>query len=545
MRVSKLFSHTLFEKISSLPAGLQRLQRAGYLRQIAADKIYFPQMGTALLQQIENMLVKELEKMNGQRIKVPVFNGNMTPGSQKSRATESNVATHIANKEIHSYRQLPALLFSVQPQCAADKQPNYLWPFSNELTQMTFYLFAETEIQIKEIGQKIQQLLLEFFKNIGITPVPAILNPEQPDFIEFIYFHPEGNRVLIQCPRCGYQAEQIHAQISKPAPATEPLLPSEKVATPDTTTIEALAKLLNVPESKTAKAVFRMAEIDDGEKKFVFAVVRGDMELNEFKLAQAIGARKIQPADESQILATGAVPGYASPIGLKNLIVVVDDLIPKCVNLVAGANETGFHLRNTNFGRDYQATKVADIVMARPNDPCPVCSNRLEANSFFSFSGIHPFGEAKIHTKPVTYLNPNGQANPVWLGIGWLHFEPIITLLAETYYDENGLCWPMAISPYQVYLIQLAGKQNDPVVLEKAEALYQSLTAAGVNVLFDDRSESPGVKFSDADLLGIPLRITVSNRSLEQGGVEFKRRESHQKQIVLFDDVHSFILNLL
>ncbi|MBN2089620.1 hypothetical protein JW964_08400, partial [candidate division KSB1 bacterium] len=522
-----------------------RLQRAGYLRQISADEVYFPRTGTALLQQIENLLSEKMEQMNGQRIKVPIFGDNLTPVFQNPMSTESYVVTHIANKEIHSYRQLPALLFSVQPQWAADKQPNYLWPFSNEVTQMTFYLFAQSEHQIKEIRQKLQQQLLDFYKNIGITIVPTILNPKHADSIEFISFHPEGDQVLIKCPQCGYQAAQIHAQISKPAPATEPLSPIEKVATPDTTTIEALAKLLNVPESKTAKAVFRMAEIDEGEKRFVFAVVRGDMELNEFKLAQAIGARKIQPADESQILATGAVPGYASPIGLKDLLVVVDDLIPKCTNLVAGANETRFHLLNTNFGRDYQATQVTDIVMARSDDPCPICSAPLQANSFFSLSGIHPPIEAKINSKPVTYLNSNGQTNPVWLGSGWLHFEPIISLLAEIHQDENGLCWPMAISPYQIYIILLANKQNDPLVIKKAELLYHSLLGHGIKALFDDRSESPGVKFSDADLLGIPLRITVSNRSLEQGGVEFKCRESHQKQIVLFDDVHSFILNLL
>lgn len=552
MRVSNLFSRTLFEKTSSLPAGLQRLQRAGYLRQISPTRIYFPNPGMALLQRMESLLTEKLEKMNAQRIKVPisdcladqlnaeVISSNLFVGFHQSLKSELQLIADIASREIHSYRQLPAILFSIQPNPSREKPPDYLWPFNNELTQMTVYLFAENESQLKEIHQKLHLQLLDFFKMIGLSPVPTILNPDQPDSIEFIVFHHQGNRQLIQCPHCRYQAEQIHAQISKPLPATEPPLTIEKVATPETTTIEALAKLLNISKSRTAKAIFRMAEIvEEGQltNKFVFAVIRGDMELNEFKLARAIGARNMQPADESQILETGAVPGYASPIGLKNVLVVVDDLIPKCANLVAGANEKGFHLLNTNFGRDFQATGVTDIIMARVGDPCPVCSHLLQAANFFSLSGIHPSGHVKNATKPVTFLDSNGQATSVWLGVGWLYFEPIITFLAETCQDENGLCWPMAISPYQVYLIQLAGKQQDPLVIEKAETLYQSLLTAGIKVLFDDRIESPGVKFSDADLLGIPLRLTVSTRSLEQGGVEVKRRDAPEKKIIPLEEI--------
>lgn len=319
MRVSNLFGFTRFEKTSNLPAGLQRLQRAGYLRQLSPTEAYFPNSGMALLQRMEELLAEKLAKVNGQRI-------------QHSFPDDFYPAFNIASRDLHSYRQLPAVLFSIQPRLFNDKELNYLWPFQQALTRMTAFLFAENESRLQEICSNLQQQLLDFFSDIAISPVPVILNPEQPASIELIVFHPEGNCILIQCPQCGYQAAQNQAQISKPAPAFEPPLPVEKVATPETKTIDALAKLLNLPESKTAKAVFRMAEIVEGEitvNRFVFAVVRGDMELNEFKLARAIGARYITLADESQILATGAVPGYASPIGLKNLMVVVDDLIPR------------------------------------------------------------------------------------------------------------------------------------------------------------------------------------------------------------------------
>lgn len=310
-----------------------------------------------------------------------------------------------------------------------------------------------------------------------------------------------GSIEVAHCPVCKYTERLELAQFQKVAETSERLLPLEKVSTPDCHTIEALAAFLGIPKEKTAKALMFTRIADH---KFIFAVVRGDMQLSEAKLKQRVG--EIRPTTLEEIVRAGAAPGYASPIGLKEALIVVDDLIPQSRNLVAGANEVGYHLKNTNYGRDYSAEIVEDLVQAKAGDACKNCGNPLSILSAVTLA-----------TRKDFYL------------------QNVLLALAETYHDARGLTLPHSAAPFDVYLMHIPGKEID--TRSKAEEIYKTLQTAGIRVLFDDREERAGVKFNDADLAGIPIRVTAGEKALKEGMVEFKPRKEKENQLVAMEQL--------
>jgi prolyl-tRNA synthetase len=294
-------------------------------------------------------------------------------------------------------------------------------------------------------------------------------------------------------------------------------------------TIEALAEFMKVSKSKTAKAVFMTATFKDGDQesqKLVFAVVRGDMDVNETKLANVIKSVDLRPAQEEEIRAVGAVAGYASPIGLKGVLVVVDDLVPESANLVAGANEDGFHYTGVNYGRDYTADIVADIVVAEDGRQCPNCGSALRTSRGVEVGNIFKLGTRYTSALGANYLDVNGKQQPIVMGSYGIGSGRMLACAAEEHHDEKGLMLPITIAPFEVHLLSLRGGE------EGAKQLYADLQMAGLDVLFDDRDETPGVKFNDADLIGLPIRLTISERSLKEGGVELKLRSEADRRIV-------------
>jgi prolyl-tRNA synthetase len=319
-----------------------------------------------------------------------------------------------------------------------------------------------------------------------------------------------GSTEVIHCPSCKYIERKELAQFKKEVGARHASpLPLEKVSTPDCNTIESLAKFLNVPKEKTAKALMFTRTSDN---QFIFVVVRGDMTLSEAKLKNAVGEVLLATAEE--IAKAGAVAGYASPVGLKSALIVVDDLIPQSPNLVAGANETGYHLVNTNYERDYSASIVIDLTLANQNDSCIQCGSPLsELNA--------------------TVLATRSKFN----------FENILFALSETHYDDKGLTFPKPATPFDVYLMHISGKEIDTHA--KAEELYVILKNVGITVLFDDRDERAGVKFNDADLIGCPLRVTVGEKNLKEGMVELKPRKADKNILIPYNEVVSKIKDMI
>jgi prolyl-tRNA synthetase len=316
---------------------------------------------------------------------------------------------------------------------------------------------------------------------------------------------PAGAIELAHCSSCKYTERLELARFKKTSLPQEDQLPLEKVLTPDCHTIEALANFLGVPKEKTAKALMYTRLSDN---RFIFVVVRGDMQLSEAKLKQQVGDVRVATAEE--IEKSGSAAGYASPIGLKETLIVVDDLIPPSPNLVAGANETEYHLKNTNYGRDYSAAIVADVVQANAGDACSNCGNPLSVLSAMVLATRNEF-----------------------------NYENIMLALAEAHHDPKGLTLPHPAAPFDVYLMHLPGKEID--TRAKAQEIYDLLQSVSIPVLFDDRDERAGVKFNDADLIGCPRRITVGEKALKQGMIEVKERTAANQELVSINDITSFL----
>ncbi len=365
------------------------------------------------------------------------------------------------------------------------------------------YLTRENELT--PLGEFTVNHLRDLFKDssflLHLSSFFPILNSTDETFFQIS----TGDIEVIHCPACGYAARKELALFQKAVFSTEEPLPAEKVSTPECHTIEALAAYLNIPREKTAKAMM-FIRVADG--KFVFVVIRGDMTLSEIKLKNAVGEVRLATAEE--ISKAGAAAGYASPVGLRDALIVVDDLIPRSPNLVAGANEAGCHLLNTNCGRDYQPEIVADLALADAGHACAMCGSPLEK-----------VGSILLKDK------------------GGFHFENMLLALAESHHDDRGLTLPKSAAPFDAYLMHVPGKTMD--TRAEAEKIYNELHAAGIAVLFDDRDERAGVKFNDADLIGCPVRVTVGERGLQNGMVEVKARKAGESQSILCSDLISSI----
>lgn len=313
-----------------------------------------------------------------------------------------------------------------------------------------------------------------------------------------------GSIEIIHCTFCKYTERLELAQFAKVPLPQEEQFQLEKVLTPDCNTIEALASFLGLPKEKTAKALM-YTRVSDG--KFIFVVVRGDMQLSESKLKQHVG--ELRAATIEEIGKSGASAGYASPIGLKDALIVVDDLIPQSQNLVAGANEAGYHFKNTNYGRDYSSEFVVDLTLARAGDPCQNCGKQLNLLSAINLAEHESYD-----------------------------LQNILLALAETHHDSKGLTLPHPVAPFDVYLMHIPVKDaHSADIHAKAEEFYNTLKSENISVLFDDRDERAGVKFNDADLIGCPLRITVGEKGLKEGMVELKPRNIQDKPMVSIDKI--------
>jgi len=564
MRISSLFSTTLREAPAEAQSdGFALLVRAGFIRQIAAGIFALLPLGERSMKKIEAILRDEMEAIGGQEVSLPVVlpadlwkeTGRWySVGSELGRLKDRNdrdlilAMTHeeavgdLVRREIRSYKQLPQLVYQIQTKFRDDPRPRAGLIRVREFSMKDSYSLDSTW---EGLDQQYSAHYRAYFRIYGRCGLPVIAVKADTGMMgghlahEFMYLNPIGEDTILICQQCGYTANRQVARFKKEPAGIEPPLAIEKVYTPNSKTIEDLAAFLHIPQSKTAKAVFMTASIQEGDKmvdRLVMAIVRGDMELNETKLSNLINAKDLRPATEEEILASGAVPGFASPYGLKIGLVIVDDLIPQSPNLVAGANQVDHHLKNVNYGRDFSAENVADIVAARAGDACPECDSPLLAERGVEVGNIFKLGTWYSQKLGCDFQDENGVNQPVIMGSYGIGLGRLLGCVAEEHHDDHGLMWPVSLSPYSVHLVLLHGKQND-LPLETAERLYQDLKAAGIDVLYDDRVETPGVKFNDADLIGIPLRMTVSARSLENGGVEWKIRNQPAREIVPLDQV--------
>ena len=552
MRMSMLFGRTLREAPSGVEVeGHKLLLRAGFVRQLSAGVFSYLPLAKRSIGKIEDILREEMEAVGGQEVSMPVVQpADVWKRSGRYRSTgrelirlrdrrdremvlamtHEEIVAGLAEGEVDSYQRLPRLVYQIQTKFRDDPRPRAGLIRAREFTMKDAYSLDRDEEGLDRQYRTLYETYFRIFARCGLPTIAVgadvgIMGGSLSH--EFMYLSPIGEDTIRICDCCGYKANRQVATFRKPIPETEEQRPIEKISTPGTDTIEALARSLRIPKPRTAKAVFMVATIE-GSERFVFAVVRGDMELNETKLANAVGASELRPALHEEIRAVGAEPGFGSPLGVDGALVVADDAIPSSPNLVAGANEEGFHFANVNYGRDYEADVVADLTSAEDGSPCPECGSAMRAGQGVEVGNIFKLGRRYSEALGASFLDRDGKHKPVVMGsygIGRL-----LACIAEEHHDEDGLVWPVSVTPYQVHLLAAE-------VGEKAEGLYEGLRSVGIEVLYDDRDESLGTRFKDADLIGIPLRLTLTPRSLRRGGVEVKVRGDTESQIFSIDEV--------
>jgi prolyl-tRNA synthetase len=560
MRMSQLFNQTLRDTPTEagLP-GYQFLVRAGLVRPLAAGSYGFLPVGRQARRKIEGLARRAMAEIGGQEVSLPAVQPielliGTGAGVRFRDRTQHEVVlgtghegalVTLARNVVQSYRQLPVLLYHVWQSFRDETRTGGGLFGAREALMVDGYSLHESQASLEGFYPRVHNALKHIFEQCQVSVLSAAAGPEG-DMVtrhKLVWPTSVGEEAVIVCDRCGYTADQGIARAGKTPPPAEPMLPMEDVETPNCKTIADLAEFLDIPESRTAKALFLVAYSEGEGDRFVFAVVRGDTDLNETKLKRVLNAQTIGPATEAEIRNMGAEPGYGSPVGLEGVRVVVDDLIPQSPNLVAGANRPGYHTRNVNYGRDYQAAVVADITLAQAGDPCPECGTPLGEEKGILVASMAKIDQEYTQAAHATYLDPAGQAQPMVMGRYRLYADRLLAAVAETHHDEHGMIWPAAIAPFGVYLMTL-GKRSEAVDAA-AERLYGDLTAAGVDVLYDDRDERAGVKFNDADLLGMPVRVVVGERGLKNGAFELKARRAGEAESVPIEEAAQHVLMIV
>ena len=566
MRMSKLFSETLREAPNSAEVtSHQLLLRAGFIRQQAAGIFSLLPFGRRSSEKIKQIMRDEMNAIDGQEIEMPVVNSAdiwketkryYHVGSEMGRFNDKNgrdmvlAMTHeevvgdLLRQEVQSHKQLPMMVYHIQTKWRDDPRPRAGLIRTREFTMKDSYSLDKDMAGLEKQYQAHYDAYFRIFDRCGLPSIAVEADSGMMGGTgshEYMYLTPIGEDTLLICDNCGNSANQQVATFQKVAADSAESLAMEKIETPDTKTIQMLADFLGVDKAQTAKAVFLMATflppeddvLAEPEEKFVFATVRGDLDLSETKLSNVLKAKEMRPATEEEIIAIGGVPGYASPVGLDKdkFILVADDSIVNSPNLVAGANDAGYHFINTNYGRDYEADIVTDIAAARAGDACSTCGTAYVSKRGVEIGNIFKLGTRYSADMGATFTTEDGQRAPVVMGSYGIGVGRLLACVAEEHNDDWGIIWPITIAPYHVHIVTAKGGE------EVAEKLYTDLQAQGIEVLYDDRDARPGVKFKDADLIGVPLRITVGKKSLEQGGVELKARTEKDRELVLHDDI--------
>jgi prolyl-tRNA synthetase len=581
MRLSTLFGRTLREAPADAEhIGHQLALRAGLVRQVQAGSYAFLPLGMRVARRIEAIMHEEMARIEAQEFRTPLIQSisaweqsgrfglygplilRMSDRSERAllfAPTHEEAIAELARREIASYRQLPALLYQITTKYRDELRAKGGLMRLREFTMLDAYSLDADDAGLDRSYAQIAAAFDRIFERCGVRFVVVEASAGEMggrDSREYMALSPAGEDTLVVCPSCGYAAN-IEVAVSGAdrkveRSNVETFERFDEVATPNCATIADVAAFFGVPTSATAKAVF----FDTPERGLVFAVIRGDLEVNEAKLRAAAGVSELAPATAEQIAAAGATPGYASPVGLtieprtKNqepeistgqgfsvlgsrisntgVFVIADQSVVEAGPLIAGANHAGYHLRDVVYGRDWQATLVDDIAAVRAGDPCARCGTSLQFERGVEIGHIFKLGDRYSATLGATYLDAGGAERPVQMGSYGIGVERLINMAIEQHHDDAGLVWPAALAPADVHLVRL-GKSE--AVRAAGDALYDQLRAAGVRVLYDDREESAGVKFNDADLIGLPLRLLVSERLLAEGMVELRPRGGEARKL--------------
>jgi prolyl-tRNA synthetase len=562
MRLSRLFFTSLRDDPADAEMPSHRLLvRAGYVRQLGSGIYSLLPLGYRVNKRVEQVIREEMDRIGSQEIEMPVVHpadiwrasGRYDAiGPELTRFKDRNgrdmvlAMTHeevvglLLADIVKSYRQLPVMVYHFQTKWRDEPRARGGLIRVREFVMKDAYSCDRDQAGLDASYEAQKGAYVRIFERLGLETVVVasdvgIMGGSQAH--EFMVLNPAGEDVLVLCEACGYAANRQVAVVPKPDPLPEQPGALEDVATPGTTTIASLAAFLGIGQDRTAKAAFFVA----GDGRLITAIVRGDYEVNETKLGNAVGATTgIRPATLEEIRAAGMEPGYGSPIGAHDTVVVVDDLVARSPNLVAGANREGFHYRNVNVGRDFDADVVADITNVQEGDACPQCGMAVTLRNGIEVGNIFKLGTKFSAAAGATYLGEDGREHPIVMGSYGIGVGRNVACIVEAHHDDKGIIWPAEVAPYAAHLVAI-GAARDPQVAETAERLHDLSIEAGREILYDDRDESPGVKFTDAELLGMPWILTVSPRSLAAGGVEVTERASGERSTRPVAEVEALI----
>ena len=558
MRVQHLFGDTLRDVPADADfASHQLMLRAGYVRQLGAGIFSYLPPAMRSMQKISAILRQEIDRIGGQEINMPVVHpaeawqksGRWSTVDQtmvrfKDRRghdmllamTHEEIVATLAGSEIRSYRQLPQLVYQLQTKFRDEARARGGLIRVREFVMKDSYSLDRDEEGLKRQYREHYVAYLRIGARVG---VPLVVVQSDVGMMggkvahEFMYVTPIGEDVLVTCTACDYAANREVARFRKDTVAgTEGAL--ERVATPGATTIEEVAAFLKVAPQQIAKTVFFIGRFAEGPERLVMGVVRGDMEANPTQILNLAQALELRPARPEEIAAAGAVAGYGSPIGVKaGSVAIVDDALA-AGGFVMGANLADHHVRHARVGRDYQAAVIGPIALAYDGAACERCGKALQLVRGVEVGNIFQLGTRYSDAAGANYLDVEGRARPIVMGSYGIGVGRLLACVAEEYRDDRGLCLPVSVAPFHVSLLWLGRSDESRAIAEK---LYADLEREGVEVLYDDRDTGAGVKFADADLRGMPLRLVVSDRSLKQGGVELTPRRDKEGSIVPLESV--------
>jgi prolyl-tRNA synthetase len=571
MRVSHLLTTTLREAPRDAESVNQELlMRAGFIRQLTAGVYSYLPLGNRVLQKIARIVREEMDRVGGQEVSLPVLQPReiweVRPASgAPSRAesvdvlfhlqdrkgrdlvlgpTHEEVMTLLAQEFIRSYRDLPRLLYQIQVKMRDEPRPRGGLLRTREFLMKDLYSFdADVEGQ-EQSYQTISAAYRRIFQRCGLRFMVAEADSGAiggKDSQEFIALTEAGEDDVLFCEQCGYAANREKAEFVRETLPSEPEGVLEEVYTPNCMTIKALAEYLHIPESRTMKAVCYGTQ-----GRLILIAIRGDLEVNEVKLRSVLSSTGMHTAGDlhlatpEELERAHIVAGFTSPVGKGDeVFVVADTSLRSGNNFVGGANKVDYHFVNMNYPRDMRVDCWADIASAFAGAPCPRCQAALQVVQGSEVGHIFKLGSHYSELFNARFLDAEGREQAVLMGCYGIGIGRVMAVVVEQSHDEKGLIWPISIAPYQVALLGLDLDKGENRQL--AEQLYRDLQAVNIEVLFDDRSETAGVKFNDADLIGLPLRAVLSKRSLKNGGIELKGRVSKESRIVPLDEAVAII----
>ncbi|WP_125153900.1 proline--tRNA ligase [Clostridium rectalis] len=559
MKLSNMLISTLRETPAEAEiVSHQLMLRSGMMRKMASGIYNFMPLGLRVIKKIEDIVRDEMNKAGAQEFlasavipaelwkesgRWDVFGPEMFKLKDRNERefclgpTHEEVFTDIARNEIKSYKQLPLNLYQIQTKYRDERRARFGVMRSREFIMKDAYSFDKNQEGLDTTYNKMYEAYHNIFKRCGLECKCVEADSGAmggSGSAEFMVKSEIGEDEIVFCTSCDYAANVEKAPAAVEKQAEEEKLELEKVSTPDVRTIEELINFFNIAPEKFAKTLIYKA--DD---KTIAVVVRGDREVNEVKVINSLGGVvSFEMASAFLVKSvTSAEVGFAGPIGIKTDLLFVDEEVANMYNFIIGANETGYHYKNVNYGRDFEG-RIGDFRKVVEGDTCPKCKKQLTIARGIEVGHIFKLGTKYSKAMNGVFLDENGESKPLIMGCYGIGINRTMATVIEQNHDENGIIWPLAIAPYQVIIVPAVMKNEQQV--EIAKDIYSKLDNMGVEVLLDDRNERTGVKFKDADLIGIPMRITVGKK-VNEGKVEFKLRNSSDIENIDINEIYNRI----